>query len=414
MNSVVIEGLAGLRLWADRWNDLWERSEFRLPTMRAECMALWLETFAAGADFRIFAIEEGGRLVAALPLVGRKLKGIVPVAGLPCGPWGQCGDLLCDPTGNSSAAFDRLLATMRTRGAKLGWFEPVRIESATWRTFREAAQRSGWRVAVREQYRLGLVDVDHTWDEYQARWSRNHRRAMRRAADRAAQEGGVELRVLVPQSQEELMESIRKGFAVEDRGWKGAEGTSVVRSPGILAYYERQAAELFAAGRLELVFLWRGDEPIAFEYAPIGKQTYFACKVGYDESRAALSPGQFLRYLYFERVFRERRFSTIDFAGVLTEATAKWSTRSEAMGRVLVAAPGITGRILFQAHENWQPRWKAWKARKRNEPLEPPLVEIGAAPRESKRPRDDENKRRKSTDEGASPSRTEALSALET
>jgi hypothetical protein len=58
---------------------------------------------------------------------------------------------------------------------------------------------------------------------------------------------------------------IRIGFEVEDRGWKGAGGTSTLREPGALAFFVEQAKLLSASGHLLLAYLDLDDTTIAFE-----------------------------------------------------------------------------------------------------------------------------------------------------
>ena len=51
------------------WNDLWQRSDSAWPTMRAELLAQWIDTFSPHVAVRILAVEVNGALLAALPLV---------------------------------------------------------------------------------------------------------------------------------------------------------------------------------------------------------------------------------------------------------------------------------------------------------------------------------------------------------
>ena len=37
---------------------------------------------------------------------------------------------------------------------------------------------------------------------------------------------------------------LRRGFEIEDRGWKATEGTSVLRTPRVFDFFYRQAEQL--------------------------------------------------------------------------------------------------------------------------------------------------------------------------
>src|SRR3972149_5293608 len=95
---VHLTSAAALRNAATAWDDLWWRSDVTLPTVRAELLAQWLEQFGGKAEFHALAVESGGHWVAALPLVSRRIAGVIRAGSLPCNPWLPCGDLLIDPT----------------------------------------------------------------------------------------------------------------------------------------------------------------------------------------------------------------------------------------------------------------------------------------------------------------------------
>ncbi len=68
-----IDTLDAFRPAAEAWDDLWRRSGVALPTKRAPLLIQWIERFAPHAPFVALVVEENGRWLAALPLVGRRL-----------------------------------------------------------------------------------------------------------------------------------------------------------------------------------------------------------------------------------------------------------------------------------------------------------------------------------------------------
>jgi CelD/BcsL family acetyltransferase involved in cellulose biosynthesis len=149
---------------------------------------------------------------------------------------------------------------------------------------------------------------------------------------------------------------VRAAFELEHRGWKGAAGGSVLSQPGMLEYYCEQGRRMAAAGCLELAFLEHRGEPIAFEYGLAAKGVYYSYKVAYDERFAELTPGQLLRFQLLERFHSAPERTLVDFAGPLAEATAKWSTRAEPVGRLVIGAPTLAGRLLGQMHRGCRRR----------------------------------------------------------
>lgn len=344
---VPIESVPELRAASAAWDDLWQRSDVALPIARAELIAQWLEMAAPRAVVRALAIEQDGQFVAALPLVGGKLKRVLPVGRLPSNVWSWAGDLLADPSANLETAMEMLAAAIGRLPWRLLWLDGIAYESARWSQLAAALDSVGLPTAYRELFRVGQIEINHDWPAYRASWSSNHRRQMRRMENRARKEKDLTLDVIrdVPASEVEAL--LRRGFEVERRSWKGSRGSAVLNSPMMFAYYCRQARQLADWGQLQLTFLELAGEPIAFEFGWNAKGVYCSPKVGYDERFSRLTPGQLLRHELLERFFADPDQRLFDFVGPLSDATAKWATSTYPIGRLAVGAKRPGNRALI-------------------------------------------------------------------
>jgi hypothetical protein len=140
-----------------------------------------------------------------------------------------------------------------------------------------------------------------------------------------------------------------RAFQIEDRSWKGAAGSSVLRAPGMFALLVQQAEQLARWGQLELHFLQCGGRPIAFAYGSSAKGIYHSCKIGYDPDYAPFSPGQVLRYQMLEQFHGDPRRRALDCQGPMTDAHSKWRPAVYTVGRFAVAL-GPLGRALLYAY----------------------------------------------------------------
>ncbi|HXT59981.1 MAG TPA: GNAT family N-acetyltransferase [Pirellulales bacterium] len=345
---------------AGAYNDLWRRSEVTLPAARAESLAAWLDRFGPRRPFELLVVVDAGRWAAALPLVGRRLKGFLPAACLPVSPWWTSGELLLDPDAGQPAALDRLMLDFAGLKRPLVWLDAVRFTAPRWQALLAAAERANMPYGVQPQGAIGQVETDGDWGAYQGRWSKGHRRKMKIAGRKAKAAGGVQLRWHDRLQPDQVAPLVRAAFELEHRGWKGAAGGSVLSQPGMLEYYCEQGRRLAAAGCLELAFLEHRGMPIAFEYGLAAKGVYYSYKVGYDERFAELTPGQLLRYELLERFHGDPNRRLVDFAGPLSEATAKWSTRVEPVGRLVIGSSTLAGRIAGVAYRRWRQCRQAW------------------------------------------------------
>jgi CelD/BcsL family acetyltransferase involved in cellulose biosynthesis len=343
-----------LRRHALPWDDLWRRSETALPTLRAEALALWLRHFAGRRRFEGLVVEDSGRFLAALPLVNRRLKGLLKVADLPNCPWSVSGDLLLDPACDTRQVLDQLVSAAAKLPHALLWFDGVDIQSSRWQAWLGAVGRAGLAINSHPRYEVGIVDRTGDWQAFtEQHLAGDFRRNVRRRLRQFEEQGAVSLRsYLWPHdSSEEVQTIVRRAFEIEDFSWKGAGRTSVIKTPGMLDFFVRQARLLASWDQLAIYFLELNDRPIAFEFGYFAKGVYFAHKIGYLDEYAKSAPGHLLRWLQMQSLWQQPDFRAVDFFGVLTDATRRWSTRTYPMARVVVAPPRLLSRVLLAMYE---------------------------------------------------------------
>lgn len=339
-----------------KWDALWQRSDVSMPLARSEFVAQWLKQFRAEGELCGLVVQEDDRFVAALPLVGSRRWS--SCGRMPSNTWGLCGDLLLDGERERDAALDLLADGLNDIPWPLLRLSPIAVDSPRWQALIEAAMRRGLEVLTTPSQRIGQIHINGCWNDYQASWSGNHRRHIRKAAKRAMLAGNIELEVRTCVSADELPGLLRLGCEIEDRSWKGAEGTSILRAPAMFDWYLRQAERMAALGHLQLTFLKHDGRAIAFEYGYRAKSAYFSAKVGYDPAYAAFSPGQLLRAMLLERFFATREVRLVDFWGPLTDATAKWVNDDYDVGRIVIAPRRLASRLALAGYSVARNCWR--------------------------------------------------------
>lgn len=345
---ITLHSTAELLRSAAPWDDLWLRSETALPTLRDEQVALWLDSFSPGLRFCALVVEDAGRYVAALPLVERRRMRVLKTGSLPTNLWSASGDLLLDPQADVARATDLLAEGFRGLPWPLCWFDLVPLGMPRWQALLAALERRGLATSAQPLYTIAQIEIEKDWTTYEASRSRNHRQQMRKLARRIEREGETRLVRYANCEPNRLEALLRRGFEIEDRSWKGSEGTSVLRTPGGFEFYLRQAELLNSRGELQLVFLEHAGQPIAFEYGWLAKQTYFSPKVGYDAAFASFRPGQMLRMKLYEQFHAEHDCRLVDFLGPISDATARWSNRRYEISRLLIAGASKPSRCAVR------------------------------------------------------------------
>ena len=355
--AVHLSSLAELRTASAAWDDLWRRSDATLPTARAETRAAFVEHFGPRGRFRALVIEEGGKWVAAMPLVEGRVAAVLPAGKLPSNEWPGGGDLLWDlAAADPQDVGQALAAEIRKLPWPLVWLEGVLPDRPSWRTLIACLAEAGVPADLRTRWRSGRLTISHDWEAFRRSWSRAHRQRMASRLRRLAELGPVEFQLHGRLSPEEIEPCLRRGFEVEDHGWKGAAGTSVLRTPGMFDFFLRQSRWLAAWGQLELALLNCGGRPIAFCCGASAKGVFHSCKIGYDPACADLSPGLLLQYHLLERFAADSQRTAVDYLGPLSEYHLHWRPDTYPVDRLAVAPGRSLGRLALAGYRWWKGR----------------------------------------------------------
>ncbi|MCC6126154.1 MAG: GNAT family N-acetyltransferase [Pirellulales bacterium] len=366
-----------LRLAAAPWDDLWWRSDVTLPTMRAELLAQWLEQFAAAKDFHALAVEENGRWLAALPLVSRRLAKILPAGTLTSNPWLPCGDLLLDPQADAGGALSALLSAAADLPWPLLWLNDAAVDAPRWRALSAVCREEKMPIIERARYEVAKIEIADDWDAFTKNLSRSQRHNTQKAERRLRELGNLQLEMHSQLAPEEVHSRLEKVFAVEDSSWKGAAGSSVLRTPGMSDFFLRQARQLAEWGQLEIAILQLEGHPIAVLFGFSAKGVYHAHKIGYDPRYSQFSPGQVMFWKILEQLHARGNWKAFDCIGPLTEATSRWRPSTYTIGRMAIAPRRLLGRIALQAYSRF---WPKGEPLRENLPAPEPLPEPQDSP----------------------------------
>jgi CelD/BcsL family acetyltransferase involved in cellulose biosynthesis len=360
-----------LREESAAWDDLWWRSHAALPTARAELIAQWVEHFRPRAAFRAIVVERRGRWVAALPLIGQPIGWMFPVGRLPGNAWSTCGELLLDAStaadaddaevAGADAVMDHLVGSASCLPWPLLWLDEAVPESPQWQSLLDACDRTGILSAHHERYRVGRVEIGCDWDLYQQRLHKRHRQNINRLTRRLRGMGELHLERCSHLDPAEVESRLQTVFEIEDRSWKGQEGTSVLKTDGMLPFFVRQAEQLAEWGQLEIATLRLDDRIIAFVYGFCGKGIYFVNKIGYDPEFASFGPGQVLFGQLLEQLHGDGDVHALDFMGPMTESLARWQPATYGVGRIVLALRWPLGSSAMYAYQHWWPRIRRLK-----------------------------------------------------
>jgi CelD/BcsL family acetyltransferase involved in cellulose biosynthesis len=296
---------------------------------------------------RLVVAHDQGRLVAALPLIAEERR----VAGLQLRVLRSLSD-------DHSQRFDlvaegdaALVALWRHLAADPSWdlVELREVPEGSRRAGRlhELAQEAGYSVSVWPSLRSPYLPLPTTVEELEARLDGKFRANLRRRRRNLEKLGPVELERVTGQEGSAVLDAaLDEGFALEQGGWKGAEGTAIACDPGLTRRY-RALAHVFARrGELSLHFLRVGGRRVAFHFAIERAGIYYLLKPGYDEALRQHGPGHLLVWDVARSLIR-RGAREFDFLGNDMEWKRDWTQLARNHAWLSIYRPTFRGRVLY-------------------------------------------------------------------
>ncbi len=146
-----------------------------------------------------------------------------------------------------------------------------------------------------ERFRAGsrsVIRIDASgWDGVHARLSRNFRGNLRKSRNRLDSERPI---LECHTDRDGLWRGLDRLSELEARSWKGRIGSTIGGNPAMRAFL-RDALEGFAArGEAVIHILRAAERDVAAQLSLVLDGVLHVLKIGYDEDRARLSPGNLL------------------------------------------------------------------------------------------------------------------------
>lgn len=339
----VLRGRAAFDALARDWDALLERSGNDQLFYRHWFLAAWLDHFAIDdAQLRVATLREDGRLVAALPLLWRRLRmhGVPVQALCSMGNLHSCRfDLLAeDPRRAAPLLLARLLQDRDWHLLRLEDVPPDAHAEALLDAARGAGLATGrWHSLVSP-----YVPVAQDADSFRRALGSKLRGSLRRRRQRLAARGSVALERI--DGGPGLATVLDECLAVEAAGWKGRNGTAIASDACTRGFYTTLAQQAARRGVLALWTLRVDGRLVAFQFALEHDRRVLLLKQGYDEAFADCGPGQLLMEDVLADCAR-RGLSELDLLGDDAPAKRTWTTQARQHAWLFVMR-GARGRLL--------------------------------------------------------------------
>ena len=166
-----------------------------------------------------------------------------------------------------------------------------------------------------ETFTRALFRPRHNADDYiVGALSGKHRQELRRQERRLSELGTLRYAALEPDADAEVW--VNAFLELERRGWKGREGTALVRQEADRKFFQTFCREAARRGRLQMLGLFLNDRPIALKCNLLTGDGALAFKIAFDEEFARHSPGVLLELFTIDRLHAQPRVAWMDSCAI--------------------------------------------------------------------------------------------------
>ena len=310
------------------WNELLADTSYNVPFLRHEWFINWWRHF--GDDHRLVVIiaRESGKLVFAMPLMEKHLF-----------IFGSRFVVLQSQTNSHSFRYAFLLKQGKTgimnkvweylRNRPSPWhlliMQEMPVDAVTHDTLLKAADEYSHHIGLWSKGLSPYLAIDSDWDSYLASLNKKFRSNLKRRRKKLGELGDVSFNCHTYGTS--IDSTLQQGLELEQRGWKGANGSAIACSPKLVSFYSNLANIAAEKGWLRLSTLNINENPVAFDFGLEYNSQRFCMKIAYDPDHHKSSPGQLLAADILTSCF-EHNIREVDFLGTETKQKLDWTRHS--------------------------------------------------------------------------------------
>ena len=348
MRVVEEGGIRALARVRPEWDDLVSRSAECVPFLRAEFLRAWWRAFGRGRP-RLVLVRDSDGMLAGGALFAHRFGFVrgLPVRQLVLASNVHSGraDLL------AAAGREREVGVALARWActrRRGWsvlrLGGVPEESRALRSFRRELERLGFPHGTKPAEQPPWIAIERGAEAFEAGLASKWKSNLRNREKRMAALGPV-VHETVDGPVPDLARRLDACFALESKGWKGAEGSAIDSNGATRRFYRAVAAGAAADGTLRLHTLRAGERLAAFQLDVEVGGVEYVLKIGYEPELARLSPGALLLRRVVHAAI-DRGLSRVDLLGDDMTWKRDWTQRNRPHVTFFAFGRGPVGHAL--------------------------------------------------------------------
>lgn len=328
---------AGFAELAPAWDDLVATLPRPTPFLLHAWLEEWWRHLAGNARMTVVVARRDGRLVAALPLMISRRRG-VRVAEFIGGSDAALADLLLavdEPDVTAQAIIEEL------RRQPFDVLDVFGLPAGS-----RLARAAGSELAVHERVEAPVMLMPDGFDAaYRAKRGSKRRAEHRRRMRRLLESGDAEF--TIARTIEELQPALEEGFRINGLRWEGRPDRSLFSSAAGHAFHRAALPRLAELGLARILLLRSQGRVVAFQYWLAYRGSMISTRRAFDPSFRSFSPG-ILTMLHALEDASEEGLTRVEFLGGPEPYKLEFCDDFEPLHQGIGFATGLRGRAGAQ------------------------------------------------------------------
>lgn len=264
------------------WDALVRAQPRPSPFMLHAWLLEWVRHYGDTGEVEVHVARRDGHLVAALPLIVQRVKGLRLLQFLGA-TQSALADLLLLDAGDDEAA-SAVLDRARAARYDLADLFGLPVEN-------RLADAAGPSLKLIERVEAPVLDLSAGWDTVYSEKTGSKKRNLHRRRRRQLAEQGSSLTVDLAQTPDELEVALEDAFRLHELRWAGRPDGSHFATP-VGKRFHRAAIQALAAQQIPRIITTRLDgRAIAFHYYFLLDERMYVHRLAFDPAFGRFSPG---------------------------------------------------------------------------------------------------------------------------
>jgi CelD/BcsL family acetyltransferase involved in cellulose biosynthesis len=333
-----IRDAAGLAELADGWDDLVAALPRPTPFMLHAWLEEWWRHLAGDARLAVVIARRDGRLVAALPLMITRRRGVRTAAFIGGGD-SALADLLL-AAGEPDETAEALVEELRRQPFDLLDVFGLPADS-------RLARAAGRDLAVHERVEAPVMLMPDGFDAaYRAKRGSKRRAEHRRRMRRLQESSDAEFTIL--RTIEELRPALEEGFRINAIRWEGRPDRSLFSTEAGHAFHRAVLPRLAAMDMARILLLRSEGRVVAFQYWLAYRGSMISNRRAFDPSFSSFSPGILTMLQALEDASAEG-LTRVEFLGGPEPYKLEFCDGFEPLHQGIGFARGVRGKAAARA-----------------------------------------------------------------